>query len=169
MFLSSSCTVTYLYRIKNRVKSKACDVLPVDTTGCSILNASWPGECDTREYGFEVSFKLPKVTTSIIDVDDMPEPFGQVACGTRLCATCWACPCGACQHLATWAAWKEGELSEEQERVMEAMCLLGDQQQVIDEHWDLSSKGVVGNLTKIKKKKKSWKTKMRTKRHKWSN
>ena len=113
----------------------------------------WPNECDAQGFAFEVTFKLPKVNAAVIDVDDVPEQFGRVVCGTRPCATCWACPCGASQHLATWAARKEVELEEEQGRVAEAMCLLGDQQQTIDEHWDLSCKGVIANLTKIRKEK----------------
>lgn len=142
-----------MYRIKGRMKSKANSTLPVDTSGWDVLNASWPNDCDAQGFTFEVTFKLPKVNTTVIDIDDVSEEFGRVVCGTRPCATCWACPCGARQHLATWAARKEGELQEEQGRVTEAMCLLGDQQQTIDEHWHISCKGVIANLTKMRKEK----------------
>ena len=113
---------------------KVCP-LPENTSGWEILRAACPSECDAKRFKFDVTFRLAKVTVPhIIEIKEAK----RVICGTKPCSRCWECPCGACQHLASWAAQKDVRVKEEQGRKDEAFKLLGQQQLLISQHWDVA-------------------------------
>lgn len=68
---------------------------------------------------------------------------------------CWECPHGACQHLASWAAQKDVRVEQEQGRKDEAFKLLGQQQLLISQHWDVSTNTLIKSSAELKDENQS--------------